>query len=82
MRLAVFRRCCNYASLRHGMRVDLFAAHVMREFDGQGAAEGAREVSMPFATPLGGGLLDEADRGLCLVGAVCLALSVVALAAR
>jgi len=40
----------------------------------------AREVSMLFAALLGGRLLGEADRGSRLLGAVCMALGVVALA--
>jgi len=40
----------------------------------------AREVSMLFAALLGGRLLGEADRGLRLIGAACLAFGVVALA--
>jgi drug/metabolite transporter (DMT)-like permease len=41
----------------------------------------AREVSMLFAALLGGRLLGEADRGLRLLGAACLAAGVMALAA-
>lgn len=40
----------------------------------------AREVSMLFAALLGGSLLGEADRGLRLLGAACIAAGVVALA--
>jgi drug/metabolite transporter (DMT)-like permease len=40
----------------------------------------AREVSMLFATLIGGRLLGEADRGLRLVGAACMAAGVIALA--
>ena len=40
----------------------------------------AREVSMLFAALIGGRLLGEADRGLRMVGAACIALGVVALA--
>ena len=40
----------------------------------------AREVSMLFAALLGGRLLGEADRGLRLVGAACIAGGVIALA--
>ena len=41
----------------------------------------AREVSMLFAALIGGRLLGEADRGLRLVGAACMAAGVIALAA-
>jgi drug/metabolite transporter (DMT)-like permease len=41
----------------------------------------AREVSMLFAALLGGRLLGEADRGLRIVGAACMAAGVIALAA-
>jgi drug/metabolite transporter (DMT)-like permease len=40
----------------------------------------AREVSMLFAALIGGRLLGEADRGLRLVGAACMAAGVIALA--
>jgi len=40
----------------------------------------AREVSMLFAALLGGRLLGEGDRGLRIVGAVCMAAGVIALA--
>jgi drug/metabolite transporter (DMT)-like permease len=40
----------------------------------------AREVSMLFAALIGGRLLGEADRGLRLAGAACIALGVIALA--
>jgi uncharacterized membrane protein len=40
----------------------------------------AREVSMLFAALLGGRLLGEADRGLRLLGAACIAGGVIALA--
>jgi drug/metabolite transporter (DMT)-like permease len=40
----------------------------------------AREVSMLFAALLGGKLLGEADRGLRLLGAACIAGGVIALA--
>jgi len=40
----------------------------------------AREVSMLFAALIGGHLLGEGDRGLRIVGAVAIALGVMALA--
>ena len=40
----------------------------------------AREVSMLFAALIGGRLLGEGDRGLRIVGAVCMAAGVIALA--
>jgi drug/metabolite transporter (DMT)-like permease len=40
----------------------------------------AREVSMLFAALIGGRLLGEADRGLRVVGALCMAGGVAALA--
>jgi uncharacterized membrane protein len=40
----------------------------------------AREVSMLFAALLGGRLLGEGDRSLRIVGAICMAAGVIALA--
>ncbi|MBX3609282.1 MAG: EamA family transporter [Hydrogenophaga sp.] len=70
---------------RHALLVAVFSpvAYVLVLFAMQRAplshVAPAREVSMLFAALIGGHLLRESDRGLRLLGALCIALGVVAL---